>query len=131
MPRCRNGTRKHRKTRNCEKYTASLKRYCPRGTRKNRKTKICEKYVKKMKMKMPTSDNQVRYIVAPPRLRVASIKKKLLNPEMTDRLLSPAISPSRSHVAALRQKFMAPVKPSDFSKNPPIKYHTNYNIKLN
>jgi hypothetical protein len=38
--RCPNGTRKNKKTGNCEKKT---KKRCPNGTRKNKKTGNCEK----------------------------------------------------------------------------------------
>jgi len=41
--RCKNGTRKHKKTGNCEKYVLSITKRCKNGTRKNKKTGNCDK----------------------------------------------------------------------------------------
>jgi hypothetical protein len=43
-PRCPNGTRRNKKTGNCEKKNATQKR-CPKGTRKNKKTGLCKKKI--------------------------------------------------------------------------------------
>jgi len=47
MPRCPKGTRKNKKTGECDSHTTrtSIKR-CPKGTRKNKKTGDCETYIK-------------------------------------------------------------------------------------
>ena len=47
-PRCQKGTRRNKKTGNCEKKTASKR--CPKGSRRNKKTRECDKYNKKMKV---------------------------------------------------------------------------------
>jgi len=45
MPRCANGTRKNKKTGNCEPTATKLKR-CTKGTRRSKKTGNCESPVK-------------------------------------------------------------------------------------
>jgi len=40
MPRCKNGTRRNKKSGNCEPKRASTR--CPKSTRRNKKTYICE-----------------------------------------------------------------------------------------
>lgn len=49
MPRCPKGTRKNKRTGECESHTNrnSIKR-CPKGTRKNKKTGECETYIKSL-----------------------------------------------------------------------------------
>jgi hypothetical protein len=43
MPRCPKGTRKNKKTGECESVTATTKKpRCPKGTRRNKKTGDCE-----------------------------------------------------------------------------------------
>jgi hypothetical protein len=45
--RCKNGTRKNKKTGKCEPIKKSVKR-CPNGTRRNKKTKNCEPKIEKL-----------------------------------------------------------------------------------
>ena len=49
---CPKGTRKNRKTGECEPITKSDKVYCPDGTHKNRKTKVCEEFGQKSDKKL-------------------------------------------------------------------------------
>jgi hypothetical protein len=54
MPRCANGTRKNKKTGNCEPTATKLKR-CTKGTRRSKKTGNCESPVKTPSpVKMPS-----------------------------------------------------------------------------
>jgi hypothetical protein len=41
-PRCQPGTRRNKKTGNCEKKVSSTKKRCPNGTRRNKTTGNCE-----------------------------------------------------------------------------------------
>ena len=50
MKRCHTGTRRNKKTGDCEKNT-SVKKRCPNGTRKNKKTNICEKKMRNFYLK--------------------------------------------------------------------------------
>ena len=48
--RCKNGTRKSKKTGNCEtKRSSTSARRCKKGTRRNKKTTFCETYTKSSK----------------------------------------------------------------------------------
>lgn len=73
MPRCPNGSRKNRKTGECEstskssrcpegrcrKSVSKSKKRCPNGTRRNPKTGVCESQSRKSKL----SDSQIEEII--------------------------------------------------------------------
>ena len=61
--RCPNGSRKNKKTNQCEKKRPSNRKRCPNGSRKNKKTNQCEKKtntpVKTSPSKKTSSDTKV------------------------------------------------------------------------
>ena len=45
LKRCPRGTRRNKRTRECEKMVTKERKNCPRGTRRNKKTRKCDPFV--------------------------------------------------------------------------------------